>query len=128
MLLVQKLFRTGHALPRATPPRLPPTRHRFGTTPGFSAFAAVRWGHDGIADLNKLVTVNPAGLYLIVAYWVNSSGEIVGLGVAADGLHGYLATPNRGEDLSSDLPNAARPLVTGRDRDGVIRRLGIRLP
>jgi probable HAF family extracellular repeat protein len=96
--------------------------------PGFSAFAAVRWGRDGIADLNKLVTVNPAGLYLMIADWVNSSGEIVGLGVAADGLHGYLATPNRAEYLSSDLPNVARPLVTGRDRDAVIRRLGIRLP
>jgi probable HAF family extracellular repeat protein len=96
--------------------------------PGFSAFAAVRWGRDGIADLNKLISVNPARLYLLIAYWINSSGEIVGLGVAADGLHAFLATPNRGENRSPEFQNAFRPLVTGPDRDLVIRRLGIRLP
>jgi hypothetical protein len=64
--------------------------------PGFSTFTAVRWGRDGIEDLNKLVTVNPGGLYLMLADWVNSSGEISGLGVGADGLHGFLATPDSG--------------------------------
>jgi probable HAF family extracellular repeat protein len=96
--------------------------------PGFSAFAAVRWGRDGIADLNNPANVNPAGLYLLIADWVNSSGEIVGVGVAADGLHGFLARPNSGADLSSDFQSPSRPIVTGRDRDVLVRRLGIRLP
>jgi len=36
--------------------------------------------------------VNASELNLLAAYSINSSGEITGLGVAADGLHGFLAT------------------------------------
>jgi probable HAF family extracellular repeat protein len=94
--------------------------------PGFSTFTAVRWDSNGIANLNKLVTVNPAGLYLLMANWVSSSGEIAGLGVAADGLHGFLATPNGGQNLSPAFRSVSRPELTGPTRDVVTRRLGIR--
>ena len=97
-------------------------------SPDFSTITAVRWDSGGITDLNKLVTVNPAGLYLLFANWINSSGEIAGLGVAADGLHGFLATPNGGQNPSPAFQSALRPALTGPIRGVVIRRLGIRLP
>jgi hypothetical protein len=96
--------------------------------PGLSTFTAVRWDSGGIADLNKLATVNPAGLYLLVANWVNSSGEIAGMGVGADGLHGFLATPNNNQNLSEGLRSLSMPVLTGPTRGLVIRRAGIRLP
>ena len=44
-----------------------------------------------MTDLNTpgLVSVNPAGLYLLPAESINAAGEIVGLGVTTDGLHGF---------------------------------------
>src|SRR5215471_8948577 len=53
---------------------------------GFSTFAAVRWDSGGISDLNTQVTSNPGGLYLLLAFWIGSSGDIVGIGVGADGV------------------------------------------
>ncbi len=91
-------------------------------------FTAVIWENGAIADLNKLVTANAAGLYLIVAESVNSGGEIVGYAVAADGLHAFLATPNSGQSSSPVFQNLARPVLDGPTRELVVHRLGIRLP
>jgi hypothetical protein len=63
-------------------------------------FTAVIWTNGAIADLNALVTANPAGLTLVIAESANSAGEIVGYGVAGDGLHLFLASPNRGQNFS----------------------------
>ena len=79
-----------------------------------------------MAFITLVISMNPAALYLLVAESVNSSGEIAGLGVAADGLHGFLATPNSGQNLSPVLQNIARPLLTGSARKVLMRRLGIR--
>jgi probable HAF family extracellular repeat protein len=96
--------------------------------PGFSTFTAVIWDAGGIADLNKLVTSNPGGLYLLVANWVSSSGEIVGVGVAADGVHGFLAIPNGGQGRSPVFRTISAPVLDGRTRELIIRRSGIHLP
>lgn len=93
-----------------------------------STFTAVLWQNGAIADLNKLVTANPAGLSLIVAESANSVGEIVGYGVAADGLHLFLATPNSGQNLSPALRTVTVPALSGPARELVIRRLGLHLP
>jgi len=95
---------------------------------GFSTFAAVRWDSNGISDLNSLVTANPTGLYLLIAFWIGSSGEIVGIGVGPDGAHGFVATPNNGQDNSPALASITRPVLTGATRELVIKKLRIRLP
>ena len=79
----------------------------------FSTLTAVLWENGEIADVNKFVAVNPAGLYLLLAYSVNSAGEIAGLGVAADGLHGFLATPNSRQHDSPALRSVLTPVLTG---------------
>jgi probable HAF family extracellular repeat protein len=96
--------------------------------PGFSTFTAVLWGSSGISDLNQLVTLNPAKLYLLMAFWINSGGEIVGLAAAADGAHAFLATPNSGRNLAPELRSVSRPVLDGHTRELVMRRSGIRLP
>jgi probable HAF family extracellular repeat protein len=49
-------------------------------------------------DLNTLVPED-SPLYLLGAFSINANGEIAGFGVTNDGdLHGFLATPNNGED------------------------------
>jgi probable HAF family extracellular repeat protein len=92
--------------------------------PGLSTFTAVRWDNGVIADLNKLVTANSAGLYLLVAGWVNSGGEITGVAAGSDGLHAFLATPTSTQNSS---PAVSRPVLTGPARELVIRRSGLRL-
>jgi len=89
---------------------------------------AVIWENGGITDLNKLVAANPAGLYLFWADSINSAGEIAGEGVAADGVHGFLATPNGDPNLAPALRSLARPSLEDNTRKQVLRRLGIRLP
>jgi probable HAF family extracellular repeat protein len=52
---------------------------------------AVLWENDAMTDLNTLVSAT-SGLYLLVANSINSSGEIVGVGVTSTGeVHGFLA-------------------------------------
>jgi probable HAF family extracellular repeat protein len=77
---------------------------------------AFLWQNDSMTDLNTLI---PAGspLLLITACSVNSSGEIIGIAVekSTGDVHGYLATPSRGEDAGrgrSPAPrDAASPVV-----------------
>jgi probable HAF family extracellular repeat protein len=88
---------------------------------------AFLWESSGMADLNTLVTSNPGGLYLLLAESINSTSEIVGLGVTADGLHGFLATPNSRQNLSPVLQSDTRPVLTDAARRAVLRRLGIRV-
>jgi len=59
---------------------------------------AFLWQSGAATDLNRLVTANPAGLYLLLGESINGAGQIVGLGVTTDGLHGFLATPSESED------------------------------
>jgi len=100
---------------------------RFNRVSGFSTFTAVLWGPGGITDINKLVTVNARELNLLAAYSINSSGEITGLGVAADGLHGFLATPNSGLNIAPPAKSLAKPSIADTMRALLMRRLGIRL-
>jgi probable HAF family extracellular repeat protein len=56
-----------------------------------------------MTDLNTLIPTNST-LYLLLAYSINSSGQIVGLAVTSSGaLHAFLATPT---DLSSNGTDA----------------------
>jgi probable HAF family extracellular repeat protein len=51
------------------------------------------WRNGVMADLNDLVPAN-SPLYLLTAFSINESGEIVGFGATESGdLHGFLATP-----------------------------------
>jgi len=51
------------------------------------------WRNGVMTDLNSLVPTD-SPLYLLTAFAVNDSGEIVGFGAAENGdLHGFLATP-----------------------------------
>ncbi len=89
---------------------------------------AIVWENGRVIDLNTLITVNPAALYLLLADSINSSGEIVGLGVTADGLHGFLATPKDREDSSHSFRGETRPVLTDAARRLILRRMGIRVP
>ncbi len=85
-------------------------------------------------DLNALI---PAGspLFLLCGLSINSSGQIAGFGMTSGGdLHGFLATPTSGEDVSGsyaaqsltgpkDLPEDVRKMLLQRLRSG---RLGVR--
>jgi probable HAF family extracellular repeat protein len=54
---------------------------------------AYLWKNGVMADLNTLIPAN-SPLYLLTAFAINDSGEIVGFGVTDDGeLHGFLASP-----------------------------------
>ena len=81
-----------------------------------------------VIDLNSLVTSNPAALYLLLADSINSGGEIVGFGVTANGLHGFLAIPNDREDSSHSFRGENRPVLTEAARRLLFRRMGIRVP
>jgi probable HAF family extracellular repeat protein len=53
------------------------------------------WRNGVMTDLNSLVPAT-SPLYLLTAFAINDSGEIVGFGATDDGdLHGFLATPCR---------------------------------
>jgi probable HAF family extracellular repeat protein len=56
---------------------------------------AILWENGVLTDLNTLVPGPPfSPLYLLSAYDINTSGEIVGLGLAITGeMHGFLAIP-----------------------------------
>lgn len=60
------------------------------------------WRNGAMMDLNTLVPAD-SPLYLLTAFWVNDSGDIVGFGATADGeIHGFLATPCRAGTCRSD--------------------------
>jgi uncharacterized membrane protein len=64
-----------------------------GVSIGANDLRAVVWEHGEPTDLNTVIPGTP-GIYLLTACSVNTSGEIIGLAVDADGkYHGYLATP-----------------------------------
>jgi probable HAF family extracellular repeat protein len=91
---------------------------------------AILWQNGAMTDLNTpgVVTANPAGLYLLIAASINAVGEIVGLGVTADGLHGFLAIPNSDRDHSSNSERATRPFLSDSARRFLFHRLGLRKP
>jgi uncharacterized membrane protein len=67
-----------------------------GASLGASGPTAVLWeeGASIPVNLNGLVADNPSELTLLIAYHINSGGEIVGLAVTSTGAtHGFLATP-----------------------------------
>ena len=85
------------------------------------------WQNGSMTDLNAMLTSNPRKMYLLLASSINSSGEIVGLGVTSDGnLHGFLAMPD-GADNFLPLERAASPTpLSEAARKTVFRRIGIR--
>ena len=81
-------------------------------------------------DLNTLVPED-SPLYLLGAFSINAKGEIAGFGVTNDGnLHGFLATPNNGEDnqqMRSSTKGRAIPVaLSGNARRLLFQRFGIR--
>ena len=77
------------------------------------------WRNGVMTDLNTLVPAD-SPLYLLTAFAVNDSGEIVGFGATEDGdLHGFLATPCAISGCvatapATDTPTAVRrPLSEG---------------
>jgi probable HAF family extracellular repeat protein len=67
-----------------------------------------------MTDLNSLAPAN-SSLYLLTAFAINDSGEIVGFGATEDGdLHGFLAAPCGqssacGTESATSASNAERP-------------------
>lgn len=51
------------------------------------------WNNGKMSNLNCLVPANSPFNFLLVAFSVNDSGQIVGFGVTPDGPHAFLATP-----------------------------------
>jgi probable HAF family extracellular repeat protein len=84
-----------------------------------------------MSDLNTLIPTDTK-LYLLFGCSINASGEIIGMAVDASGnLHGYQATPARGdpgrERLASAPQSAASPMVLSEDvRRAIRERFGIR--
>ncbi|MDR3699448.1 MAG: hypothetical protein P4L56_07415 [Candidatus Sulfopaludibacter sp.] len=76
---------------------------------------AYLWRNGVMSDLNAIVQQD-APLYLLTAFWINDSGDIVGFGATSGGeIHGFLAMPNRGaarlEDAAASPASIApRPL------------------
>jgi probable HAF family extracellular repeat protein len=72
------------------------------------------WRNGVMTNLNSLIPAN-SPLLLLIACSINSSGEIVGLGVTNAGeVHGFLATPrNSATGVESSGPDhqSVRPLV-----------------
>jgi probable HAF family extracellular repeat protein len=64
---------------------------------------AFLWRDGVMNDLNDLVQTD-APLYLLQAFSINDSGEIVGIGATADGkVHAFLATPIPGDSAGENL-------------------------
>jgi probable HAF family extracellular repeat protein len=71
--------------------------------------------HDGIlTDLN-LIVAGKSPLYLLTAFGINDSDEIVGFGATKDGdLHAFLATPCQGSSGSCGSSTTADAMVAPR--------------
>src|SRR5579871_4475767 len=74
------------------------------------------WQDGVMTDLNTLTADSP--LYLVVAYGINTGGEITGLGITSTGeAHAYLATPGGGKvggKYEPALPENLRQLIQQR--------------
>jgi len=95
---------------------------------------AVLWYRDAMIDLNTLIPSN-SPLYLLEGDYINSSGQIVGIGVdpASGQVHGFVAKPigagsyddtSRPPDEHTNL--AAKQVLPENVRDYVRRRLSLR--
>jgi probable HAF family extracellular repeat protein len=81
---------------------------------GTSCRAAV-WEGGVAADLNTLTNGSP--LFLIEAFGINSSGEVVGLGVTGAGeMHAFLATPQDEELATASEVRASRRATSRQPR------------
>jgi len=93
----------------------------------FSSFRAVLWRKGQMADLNELAP--DSDLYLLVAFSINDSGEIVGVGQKGTEIHGFLATldnPSRDQDVTVPSTRSVRPITPENVRRLLLRRFGIR--
>jgi probable HAF family extracellular repeat protein len=93
----------------------------------FSSFRAVLWRNGQMADLNELAPGSP--MSLLLAFSINASGEIVGVGQKGDEIHGFLATPNKpGSDQEISLAStySVQPVIPENARRLLLRRFGIR--
>lgn len=81
-----------------------------------------------LTDLNSVVTSNPGKLYMLVAFWINARGEIVGLAVTPEGdLRGFLATPDASANISPHFETTTRPgPLSELGRRMIFRHTGIR--
>ena len=86
------------------------------------------WENGSMTDLNAVLSSNPQKLYLLLAYSINASGDIVGLAATANGdLHGFMATPDSAENFLPLMERTASPTALSEDaRKTVFRRIGIR--
>jgi len=83
-------------------------------------------------DLNTLVPAD-CPLFLLIAFGINDSGEIVGFGVQKDSpnnLHGFVAIPHKTAGSTGDVVPLARPFVGPLDLPEnartLLRRFGMR--
>jgi probable HAF family extracellular repeat protein len=86
------------------------------------------WQDGVMSDLNALVQQD-APLYLLNAFSINDSGDIVGFGATSDGeLHGFLAMPNeraggRRDVVAAPAAAAAKPILSEDARKWVLQHL-----
>jgi probable HAF family extracellular repeat protein len=93
----------------------------------FSSFRAVLWRNGQMADLNELAPDSP--MSLMVAFSINASGEIVGVGQEGDEIHGFLAIPDSpasAQDVPLLSTHRAPPVISENGRRLLFRRFGIR--
>jgi probable HAF family extracellular repeat protein len=94
--------------------------------PDFVPRAFVRPDGGAMADLNSLVPADTP-LYLFDACSINSRGEIIGIGIDANGdAHGFLASPANGASGSAAATSAARALEFDHARKLLRQRIGSR--
>lgn len=90
-------------------------------------FRAMLWQNRMGIDLNSLVAAN--AMHLDIAFGINASGEIVGVGDIDGEVHGFLATPNNDGEQEQMSPGEGRmppaPLSASA-RKLLFQRLGIR--
>jgi probable HAF family extracellular repeat protein len=94
--------------------------------------SAVLWQNGGMTDLNKFITPDSPFFHLLVAFSINSQGEIVGIGLTSTfKVHAFLATPSSGlaasESLSPASQGVTSPMVLPENARKLLQqRLGIR--
>ena len=76
---------------------------------------ALVWENGNIFDLNA---ISNSAMYLVFASSINAAGVITGLGVTANGLHGFLAKPDR--DHSPVSKRVTRPILSDGDSQAAV--------
>ena len=90
---------------------------------------AIVYQNGVMTDLNAVLSSNPQKLFLLLAFAIDSRGDVAGLAVTGTGdLHGFLASPvNGGENQGLVSESVTIPAALSEDaRKVLFRRMGIR--